>query len=526
VPDVTAGAAGLTLRFQGFTSEAAVLNDHHVQASLNGILLGDWRWSGRTPQQRTVTLPAGALLSGANTLRLHVVGDSGAAHDGVYLVSADVQYTRLLRAAANSLALSAAGGSAVAIPNLSNGAVLYDVTTPAAPVALVTRMSGDTLYAQVPGAGTRQLLAAAPAALIAPTSITPVVSADLRSGGADYVVIAADSLLAAGQQLAALHSADGLNTRVVPASAIYDQFGTGAPDPAAIAAFLDWSHKRWAPMPRYAVLLGSASFDAHNYLKGANPDLLPTGYITTAYAGRAASDSSLALAQVAPGGIARPVLALGRLPARSPDEARALVTKLQAYHTTTHTWTAEVGLVADAGDLGDFDRASDALNKRLGTDKVERIYESHYGSGTSTQILANLNNGRALLNYYGHGSLDQWSAGNIFNTNLVSQVNNAGREAFVTAITCFNGDYSWGSTSLVTALVLKASGGAIGGLSGTAISNPSGQHQLNEAFYNAVLRGQPVGDALREGYAATADPDVILQFQLIGDPALGLDVSR
>ncbi len=529
VPDVTAGAASLTLRFQGFTSDAAVLNDHHVQASLNGITLGDWRWSGRTPQQQTVTIPAGALLNGANALRLHVVGDSGAAHDGVYLVSADVQYTRLLRASANTLALSAAGGSAVAIPYLSNGAVLYDVTNPAAPVALATRMSGNTLFAQVPGAGTHQLLAAAPAGLIAATSINPVVSDNLRSGGADYVVIAADSLLTAGQQLAALHSADGLRTRVVPVSAIYDQFGTGAPDPAALAAFLTLSHRDWSPAPRYAALLGSASFDAHNYLNGANPDLLPTGYITTAYAGRAASDSSLALPQgrqATPGGILRPVLALGRLPARSPAEAAALIAKLQAYHTTTHTWTTAIGLVADAGDLGDFDRASEALSTHLGSTTVERVYESHYGSGTTTQILANLNSGRALLNYYGHGSLDQWSAGNIFNTNLVSQVNNTGHEAFVTAITCFNGDYSWGTTSLVTALVLKSSGGAIGGLSGTAISNPSGQHQLNEAFYSAVLRGVPVGEALREGYAATADPDVILQFQLIGDPALGLDVRR
>ncbi len=529
VPDVTTGAASLTLRFQGFTSEAAVLNDHHMQASLNGILVGDWRWNGRTPQQQTVTIPTGALASGANALRIHVVGDSGAAHDGVYLVSADVQYTRLLRAAANTLALSATGGSSVAIPNLSAGSVLYDVTTVGAPVALASRMSGSILFALVPGAGTHQLLAAAPAAMITAASINPVVSDNLRTGGANYVVIAADSLLGAGQQLAALHSADGLSTRVVAASAIYDQFGTGSPDPAAIAAFLTLVHRDWSPAPAYAVLLGSASFDAHNYLGGANPDLLPTGYINTAYGGRAASDSSLALPQGrqgVPGGILRPTVALGRLPARSPAEAAALVAKLQAYHATTHTWGTDVGLVADAGDMGDFNRASEALSTHLGTHSVERVYESQYGSSTAAQILANLNTGRALLNYYGHGSLDQWSAGNIFNTTLVSQVNNTGREAFVTAITCFNGDYSWGTTSLVTALVLKSTGGAIGGLSGTSISNPSGQHQLNEAFYNAALSGRPVGDALRDGYAATTDPDVILQFQLIGDPALRLDVSH
>jgi hypothetical protein len=513
---------------QGFTSDAAHLNDHHLQASLNGTLLGDWRWSGRTPQQRTITLPVGVLQARDNTLRLHTVSDTGVAHDGVYLVSADVQYQRLFRAAGNSLALTVNRGD-IAVHNLSSGATLYDVTAPGAPLALAARQSGDTLFARVPGTGNRQLLIAAPGGFVAAGSITPVVSDNLRTGGADYVVIAADSLLAAGQQLAALHSSDGLSTRLVPASAIYDQFGNGAPDAAAIAAFLDWSHRAWSPAPRYAALLGSASFDAHNYLNGANPDLLPTGYVMTDYSGRAASDSSLALSQgtlAGADGGRHPFIALGRLPARSPAEAAALVAKLQSYHATTHHWITEVGLVADAADSGDFDRASEALSTRLGSHAAQRVYESSYGAGTSTQILANLNGGRALLNFYGHGSLDTWGTGNIFNTGLVSQVNNAGRETFLTAITCFNGDYSWGPVGLVTAMVMQPTGGAIGGLSGTAISNPSGQHQLNEAFYSAVLAGKPVGDALRAGYAATTDPEIVLQFQLIGDPALALDVSR
>jgi hypothetical protein len=402
------------------------------------------------------------------------------------------------------------------------------VTTAGAPVALATRLSGGTLFAHVPGTGSRQLLAAAPNGMVSADSISPVAAVNLRNGGAEYLVIAADSLLAAGQQLAALHAADGLTTRAVPVSAIYDQFGNGAPSAEAITAFLAWSARSAAPAARYAALLGSASYDAHNYLNGANPDLLPTGYFTSAYTGRTASDSSLVLlrdATEAPGANI-PFLALGRLPARSPAEATALVAKLGAYQTTAHAWSTQVGLVADGGDGGDFDRASETLIHLLGNRSLERVYESQLGGSTTNQILANLNSGRALLNFYGHGSLDQWSAGNIFNTNLVSQVNNAGRETFLTAITCFNGDYSWGPTSLVTAMVLKPTGGAIGGISGTAISNPSGQHPLNEAFYHAALAGKPVGDALRAGYAATADAEVILQFQLIGDPALRLDVSH
>jgi len=35
-----------------------------------------------------------------------------------------------------------------------------------------------------------------------------------------------------------------------------------------------------------------------------------------------------------------------------------------------------------------------------------------------------------------------------------------------------------------------------------------------------------VGDALLTAYAATADPEVAIQFQLIGDPAIRVDLGQ
>src|SRR5207237_9288655 len=129
--------------------------------------------------------------------------------------------------------------------------------------------------------------------LLAPDQIQPVSSVDLHTGSADYLVIAADSLLDAGQQLAALHQAEGLRGTVVPVSAIYDQFGTGAPHADAIAAFLTYAATQWASAPRYVALLGSASSDPLDHLGGGVPDLLPTDYVVTSVMGRSASDRSL-----------------------------------------------------------------------------------------------------------------------------------------------------------------------------------------------------------------------------------------
>ena len=532
-PDVAPGATtNMSVQVQGYTSDSSVPTDHHVAVYLNNTQVGERRWAGRTPQTIALTIPAGVLHSGANTLWLQTVADTGAAHDGVYLNSADLTYTRQVRASDNSLRLSSPGGSKLQIPGFTAGnGALYDVTNAAAPQQIAAQSDQGTLVTVLPGTGSRQLQAAARSGLLTPSQILPVTAGNLRSGGADYVVIAYDSLLPAAQDLAALHAGEGLSTVVVPVHAIYDQFGSGAPDANAISAFLTHIRQNWSPAPRYVALLGSASYDAHNYYGLGQHDLVPTGYVRTFFSGRTPSDTTLALAQGSgskPGAPqAVPSLALGRLPARTPAEAQALVAKLRAYSAGGHQWTNDAGLVADAADAGSYNAASEALAGTLGTLRLDRIYESQYGGDTNARILAALNNGSALLNYYGHGSITQWSAGNIFNADMIGQVNNAGHETFVTSMTCYTGAYDWAlGSGILNALVLKPTGGAIGGLGATAASIPTGQQRLNTAFYAQVQAHARLGDALLAGYTAAADRETVVQFHLIGDPALRLDLGR
>jgi hypothetical protein len=376
-----------------------------------------------------------------------------------------------------------------------------------------TPTQGDQNAAQ------RTVLAAGPGGLLAPTEISPVSLTKLSTGSADYLVIAHDSLLGAAQQLAAYHASTGLRTAVVPVSAIYDQFGTGRPDPAAIRTFLSTARK-WAVAPRYVVLLGAASVDPHNYLGLNTPDLVPTDYTMTSFSGRTATDGALL-----PAGANPP--ALGRLPARTAAEATAVVNKLISYMTTAHSWPQTATLLADAADSGRFDISSEALAGVLGSTPTERLYESQIGGPTAARLIDSFNSGRALVNFYGHGSSSQWGTGDLFDNSRLAQLVNGGHEAFVTAMTCHSGDYSWAyGTSTLTALVLQPTGGAIGALGSTATSLDGSQQQLAEAFYARVLAGDRVGDALRAALAATNDPDVRAQFALLGDPALRVDLSH
>jgi hypothetical protein len=432
-----------------------------------------------------------------------------------------VNYARNYTAANDSLRFTVAGGSQVAVGGFSSADVtLYDVTT-SVPQAVAATVNAGTLNATVSGSGLRTLLAVGATGRVAPASITAVSADSVTGVAADYVVVAYDSMLAAAGQLAAARAGEGLTTAVVPVSAIYDQFGSGAPSAAAVTDFLTRLQTNRNGVRGYVVLLGSASYDGANYLGYGNTNLVPTGYVTTAALEWVASDAKLASGNGTPG------LAVGRLPARTPQEADAIVSKLLAYGATAHTWTTKAALVSDQADSSNtFDVFSDRLADTLVNQAPTRIYESQYGAGTSTAIVNNLNSGTALVNYYGHGNYTAW-ANTLFSTSLLAQLTNAGKEAFVTSMTCYTGAYNLpGNRSLTAELLLKAQGGAIGAIGGDVMSWSFQQHTLNNAFYRSLLAGERVGDALLAGYEAVGDAGVYQQFHLLGDPTMRVDLGR
>jgi hypothetical protein len=182
--------------------------------------------------------------------------------------------------------------------------------------------------------------------------------------------------------------------------------------------------------------------------------------------------------------------------------------------------------VADQADAGVFEAATDRLAQVLIGQPQVRIDERKYGPDTGARIVASLDAGQALTHFYGHGAIQQWSGGNIFNPARIAELTNTGRETFLTSATCYTGAFDWPlGDGIVTAMVLRPTGGAIGAWGASGGVQPIGQEQLAQVFYRAVLQGQTVGEAHRTALQSVADPELVWQFNLIGDPALHIDLS-
>lgn len=200
---------------------------------------------------------------------------------------------------------------------------LYDVTDPAAPrVAAALPAPGGALSLSVAAGPARELLAVTSAGYLAAQSLSVVREPDLRAAGrgADYLLIAHDSLLKAARPLADLRAAQKLKVAVVPVSAVYNQFSGGVFTPQALADFLAYTLAKWQPRPRYLLLVGDATHDYRDYRGTGFHNLVPAMMVREAASIEVAADVTYAV-----GEDGRLQLAVGRLPARTPAEAATLV---------------------------------------------------------------------------------------------------------------------------------------------------------------------------------------------------------
>ena len=134
---------------------------------------------------------------------------------------------------------------------------------------------------------------------------------------------------------------------------IAEVFGQGQPSAEAIRDFLAFAYHSWSrPSPRYVVLLGDSTYDPRHFLTSSWASPLPALWAKTSYLWTV-SDPALAAVN---GTDAIPDLAIGRLPAQTPAEAEALVSKLLAWEDSGQDLAGKAVLVADDPDAaGDFE---------------------------------------------------------------------------------------------------------------------------------------------------------------------------
>ncbi len=519
VPHLVAGTpAQLTVRVKGGSPHA-----HGVVVQVNGQSVGSASFSGLAEHDLIVTLPAGLLTSGANSVRLSMTPPVGVTSDQVYLDRIQVMYQRALVAGDHGLVFDAPVGS-VQVTGLNGSAIeVWDVTDVFQPVRLVgfaqSLQAGTwSVSFQAPRTG-RYAVSAAPAS---PVAVTAWYANDLKvnTHEIDYLVIHGNGLGAGAHALAADRSAKGLRTKVVSMESVYDAFNHGITDARVLKAFLGYAYRQWQTGPRYVVFAGDSSLDYRNRL-GTGDSLVPTPPEGSVF-GVIASDHGLGDID----GDGHLEMAVGRIPVGSAAALNAYVAKMQAFEAGG-SWRGSVTIAADNQDQGgSYEADGDELEALISGRSITRANIGELGAGGAASVLHDrLNAGTELAVYIGHGSFFKMADEGILTTNDVAGLVNASNPGVVMALGCLMGSFGQpGQVGIGEKLVAGANGAAAVLGSSTLVNiregNKVGRGVVDGLYRQGVAR---LGDALVETKNAAASDGSfagVATYQLLGDPAL------
>src|SRR5262249_20124193 len=155
-------------------------------------------------------------------------------------------------------------------------------------------------------------------------------------------------------------------------------------------------------------------------------------------------------------------------------EAAAVVAKIVAYDSAAPS--DKLLLVADRKGDFDFEEATSQLRAFVPPGvSVEEITRGESDDATAREhLLAAINEGRKIVNYLGHGNLDEWR-GRLFTSADARELTNE-RLTFFVSMTCLNGYFHEPALdSLAEAMVKAPRGGAVAAWASSGMNGPAEQ---------------------------------------------------
>ena len=405
-----------------------------------------------------------------------------------------------------------------------------------------------------------------------PEYVHNITNQDLHAdGAADMVIIipTSQNLRAQAERLAQFHrERDSLRVRIVPADELYNEFSSGTPDVTAYKRYLKMLYDRAeteSDQPRYLLLFGDCTWDNRmntvDYRQSSPNDYLlcfesensfseTYCYVADEFFCMLDDNESLvtgAYPYERPVGLAD--VAVGRFPVVTEAEAKVMVDKAIAYAENKNAggWQNTLVFMGDDGNnnvhMNDVnDAALDVLSRHPGF-VVRKVMWDAYVRETSstgdtypevTKIVKQYQQqGALIMDYAGHGRADQISHEKVLRLTDFEQFSNQNLPLWITA-SCDIMPFDGPTATIGETAVLNPKGGAIA-FYGTARTVYVRQNKtMNMTFLKHVLaseNGRPntLGEAQmkakNEMITQGSDQTVnMLQYQLLGDPALALNI--
>ena len=402
-PQIAAGSltASLDVALGGVTTGPHKIRIY-VNPAANPAAVLEGSFEGATVGAFSVSFPQ-TYLSGTanNVIKIEVVNEyAGRAADLVRVDWVRLGYQRKYVADNDQLIF---GGDAVGPQRYqvegftSNDTDLYDITDPGNPVVLTPGVSTRKLYLPMVQRSTAAAGAAASGLAAAGMDTYTLAFGDNQTAPRRYIALAlprrqgplsvyldrasifrpralalitssSRTLISSQRSIRSPTCGQGKESAsaVIDVQDVYDEFGGGLMSAEAIRDFVAYAYANWAkPAPSSILLVGDGTYDFRGYRSSVPTYLPPYLDMVDPDAGETATDNRFVAVTKSGGSYDMlPDLDIGRLPANSPAETSAMVSKIVAYEKLApDPWTKQVTFVADdlEGGGGNFYAYSDGI---------------------------------------------------------------------------------------------------------------------------------------------------------------------
>ena len=378
----------------------------------------------------------------------------------------------------------------------------------------------------------------------------------------DMVIIIPTSqkLLSEAERLKALHETyDSLRVRIVPADELYNEFSSGTPDANAYRRYMKMLYDRAgteADQPRYLLLFGDGAWD-NRMLSSGWRSLSPDDFLLcyesensfSATKSYVSDDYYCLLDDNEGGSILKDKFdaAVGRLSARTAEEAKILVDKIYAYRTNAYAgaWQNTLCFLGDDGDqnrhMQDAEAVVSTVKSLYANYDIKKIYWDAYTRVTSSTgnsfpdvtrlIKQQLQKGALVMNYSGHGGPSLLSHEAVLRITDFGEASSLRLPLWVTAA-CDVAPFDGQSDNIGETAMFNKKGGSIAFYGTTRTVYASYNRLQNQSFMKYLLaskngRRLTIGEAayLAKNDFVSGSTEMLtnkLQYVLLGDPALTL----
>ncbi len=515
--DSSSQTSTLTVKMQGFS-----LTPHQTLVIINGHEVGTVTGTHQDSFSADFDIPTSHLLEGANILEVSSVASS----DFTLFDSVSVEYRRHYRADQDRLTFFTPGFRRAEVDGFSTSNVrVFDITYDGHPQLIANAQivdGGGTFTAKLPSARPAIYHATEDAALLSPAAVAENFPSSLSTpqNAAELVIISHSSpaFMAASEAWADYRRGQGFTVKVVDVRDVLDEFNFGLHGAAGIKSFLKYAYENWQEPPEYVLLMGDASYDHRNYEAFGYWDLVPTKIVATVFE---ETGSDEALGDFNDDGLAE--MSIGRIPARDAAEITIALNKTMAFESDTTRYDRGALFAYDLPDPNNFAGMSQTLRNQLPQSMAAAMVDRGAPNSQNT-LIGELNTGKYIANYAGHGSSGLWAVATFFGLNNVPQLTNSDKHTIFTMLSCLNGYFIRPNSDSLAERLLKASnGGAVVTWSSSGSTTSDIQLLMGTRFFSQLAAGDidRMGDLIRDAKAVIpAGADVRFSWVLLGDPML------